>query len=442
MIVKNEQEFLADCLESVKNVVDQIIILDTGSTDQTVNIAKRYGAEIHYFNWCDDFSVARNESIKHATSDWILWLDADERLAPDSKLQIRKEIISTKKPIIYQVQINNKTNDAASAYISTAYRLFTNNKGIAFKGRIHEQLAHDPNYPRPETRRSKLVIEHLGYAVEGELKSEKSERNLRLLQKTVEENPSSAYAHYTLGQQFSLNNEHHLAIAHFIEAKKLNQFDNAMTASLLNVLAESFFKQKDYRMAKINAQESLQKVKNQVGAYYMLYRVAEIEGDYKAAIDAVEKMITNGQLLQKNGWQISTDVIIDEDKLNYTKAVLLEKLGDNSAAFGILFKLINKTFGGEDVLNKAIPLALKLSRIPEAIYCLNKLIQINPARQDAMDTLGVIYMKQQNFPEAIKVYEKLYTFSTNNQNVGRRLAGLYLKMGDEEKAAQLLQLSA
>ena len=81
MIVKNEEKFLAGCLESVKNIVDEIIIVDTGSTDKTIEIANSYNAKVYHFEWKNDFSLARNESIKHATGDWILILDADERLA-------------------------------------------------------------------------------------------------------------------------------------------------------------------------------------------------------------------------------------------------------------------------------------------------------------------------------------------------------------------------
>ncbi|MCH8018826.1 glycosyltransferase family 2 protein, partial [candidate division KSB1 bacterium] len=80
MIVKNEEEYLQECLESIEDVVDEIIVVDTGSTDRTVEIARQFDAEVHHIPWNDDFAAARNESIKHASGDWILQLDADERL--------------------------------------------------------------------------------------------------------------------------------------------------------------------------------------------------------------------------------------------------------------------------------------------------------------------------------------------------------------------------
>ena len=78
MIAKNEEKYLEQCLRSVKDIVDEIIIVDTGSTDKTKEIAKKFNAKIFDFKWVDDFSAARNESIRHATKDWILVLDADE----------------------------------------------------------------------------------------------------------------------------------------------------------------------------------------------------------------------------------------------------------------------------------------------------------------------------------------------------------------------------
>src|SRR6516225_959689 len=89
MIVRDEERYLAGCLESVADLVDEIIVVDTGSTDSTPDIARRFGARVSHFQWVDDFSAARNESLRHATGEWIFWLDADERLdAPNrSKFQ-------------------------------------------------------------------------------------------------------------------------------------------------------------------------------------------------------------------------------------------------------------------------------------------------------------------------------------------------------------------
>ena len=97
MIVKNEERFLRNCLESAKGVVDEIVIVDTGSTDGTLAIAREYGAKIIEHAWNDDFSEARNVSLQHATGTWALWLDADEEIAPDSGAHFREAIARTRR---------------------------------------------------------------------------------------------------------------------------------------------------------------------------------------------------------------------------------------------------------------------------------------------------------------------------------------------------------
>src|SRR5438132_13758737 len=84
MIVRNEEQNLAACLESVADLMDEIVVVDTGSNDRTGDVARRFGARVFDFPWVDSFAAARNESLRRATGDWIFWLDADERInAPD-----------------------------------------------------------------------------------------------------------------------------------------------------------------------------------------------------------------------------------------------------------------------------------------------------------------------------------------------------------------------
>ena len=90
MIVKDEEETLPICLKSIKDIADEIIVVDTGSKDKTVEVAKSFGAKVYFFKWINDFSAARNESLKYATSDWLLVLDADEYLLPELKEEIAR----------------------------------------------------------------------------------------------------------------------------------------------------------------------------------------------------------------------------------------------------------------------------------------------------------------------------------------------------------------
>jgi hypothetical protein len=92
LITKNEEQFIGHCLKSVREIAHQIVVLDTGSTDRTIEIAKEYTAEVHSSVWRDDFSAARNAALEHCTGDWILILDADEELTPEGRLQLLHEL--------------------------------------------------------------------------------------------------------------------------------------------------------------------------------------------------------------------------------------------------------------------------------------------------------------------------------------------------------------
>ena len=106
MIVKDEEERLASILSDIKGIVDEIVVVDTGSQDKTVSIARSYGAKVGFFTWCNDFSAARNKSIELAESDYLLWLDADDRVNTENQRKILDLI--TKDNSITVVELSSK----------------------------------------------------------------------------------------------------------------------------------------------------------------------------------------------------------------------------------------------------------------------------------------------------------------------------------------------
>jgi tetratricopeptide (TPR) repeat protein len=134
MIVKDEEVALPKCLGSVKDVVDQIIVLDTGSTDKTPDIAKQFSAEVHHFEWCNDFSAARNDALQYVTGDWVLVLDADETLTQQIVPHIREAIESDLHLLINLVR--HEVGAEQSPY-SMVSRLFKNHPDISFSRPYH-----------------------------------------------------------------------------------------------------------------------------------------------------------------------------------------------------------------------------------------------------------------------------------------------------------------
>ncbi|QMS87271.1 glycosyltransferase [Nostoc edaphicum CCNP1411] len=134
MIVKNEASTLPKCLSSVRKVVDEMVVLDTGSIDRTPNIAQQLGAKVHHFKWCNDFSAARNAALKYVTGDWILVLDADETLNPAIVPQLREAIARDEYLLINLVR--HEVGAEQSPY-SLVSRLFRNHPDIRFDRPYH-----------------------------------------------------------------------------------------------------------------------------------------------------------------------------------------------------------------------------------------------------------------------------------------------------------------
>jgi glycosyltransferase involved in cell wall biosynthesis len=182
MIVKNEEQNLAGCLESVGELVDEIIVVDTGSTDSTRDIARRFGARVFDFQWVDHFAAARNETLHHATGDWIFSLDADERIDTANRIRLRQLFASlTRKNQAFGLKIV-KLPAPGKVFASTMYnvRLFRNHPLIRWQNRIHEDIVPALRARRASVVWTDIVIDHTGYQ-DPVVRARKNERDLRLL---------------------------------------------------------------------------------------------------------------------------------------------------------------------------------------------------------------------------------------------------------------------
>ncbi len=172
MIVKNEESVLARCLDSVKDVVDEIVIVDTGSTDETKAIAKRYTDKVYDFQWSDDFSAARNESYDKASMDYQMWLDADDVLPKEEaeKLLKLKETLDPETDMVAMKYITHFDENGVPMHLSTRERLMKRERHYRFTDPIHEFIPLAPN-----TYYSDIVIHHRQPPKEG-----RSDRNIRI----------------------------------------------------------------------------------------------------------------------------------------------------------------------------------------------------------------------------------------------------------------------
>ncbi len=196
MIVKNEEANLADCLASVGDLVTEIIVVDTGSTDRTVEIARALGARVEHFAWIDDFSAARNESIRHAAGDWIFWMDADDRLEPDGPAKLKQALVSGQADIYMCRVVSASPAGEKTEAIVDHLRLFPNHRGLEFRSVLHESIMASAQEKNLLIARTNVLVNHVGYDIEIDEYRRKARRNLAIVDKKLAQAPDDLYWRY------------------------------------------------------------------------------------------------------------------------------------------------------------------------------------------------------------------------------------------------------
>jgi tetratricopeptide (TPR) repeat protein len=202
MIVKDEEEMLPGCLEPLAGAVDEIVVVDTGSTDRTREIAESFGAKVVEHPWNGSFADARNASLDAATCDWVMYVDADEHLVAEDAPRLRELLGRTWREALYVIETNYTGGDDSGAAVAhAALRIWRNRPGYRFEGRIHEQIT--PSLPiylpdRFETTQIRLL--HYGYLKSRIHERAKSQRNIELLEREAKESPTT-FTWFNLGSE-------------------------------------------------------------------------------------------------------------------------------------------------------------------------------------------------------------------------------------------------
>ena len=235
LITKDEEERIGECLASLEGFADEIIVYDTGSKDDTIEIARATGATVIEGYWDDDFSRARNAALEHCSGDWVLWIDADETLQTDDPSRLRSLLVSTRQDVdAWSVRIENLTGaGAGSSFSHHAARLFRRAR-CEWIGRIHEQIALKSGHTsitQAELSQGAWIL-HTGYLNEVLLARNKAERNLRLAQAEVDDAREwdRGYSLTSLGRSLILAGRLEEGLDRLAEA--LENTENAITRRL------------------------------------------------------------------------------------------------------------------------------------------------------------------------------------------------------------------
>lgn len=220
MIVKNEEKNLGGILSDIRDAVDEICIVDTGSSDGTVALAESFGARMEHFSWNDDFSAARNHSLACAQSDYRLWLDADDRIDEGGvkALLKLKSRLRPQKDRAYVLKILSRSKDMPDT-LSCQTRIIPNRKGVLFEGRVHEQIL-------PSLQRTGVMVEpvditimHTGYH-DLDARRAKARRNLDILTDELRAGKDTASQHFFMAMACIGMEDYGQCLEHLYKARQ------------------------------------------------------------------------------------------------------------------------------------------------------------------------------------------------------------------------------
>jgi len=218
MIARNESARIVRALASATNCVDELVVLDTGSKDATVALARSAGARVAHFDWCDDFAAARNAALELADADWNVVVDADEWIAEAGieLLQLRH----TKPDFVGTLRVDSQFDTPIGTSIAPSWLPRVLPREVRYEGRVHEQPKHSLPVKRLET-----VLAHDGYRADA-LKA-KAGRNADLLARALAQAPDDAYLHYQIGKDHDVYERYADACAHFNRSRACEEASGA-----------------------------------------------------------------------------------------------------------------------------------------------------------------------------------------------------------------------
>jgi glycosyltransferase involved in cell wall biosynthesis len=305
MIVKNEESCLERCLDSVKGFADEIVIVDTGSSDKTKEIAKKFTDKIFDFEWCNDFSKARNFSLSKATGDWIFVLDADEVIDEPNKKRIlgainsdadallirQREYRRDKKTLGFTlIDKKDEFTQDYEGYTSTpVIRLFRNNKKIFFEDSVHETVGKSAAVSGLRIIDRKDIFIHHYKEEKGEEKfRERQLAYFKIEQETLKKDPKNARAHYKIaGIYDAIFSDYEQCITHLNLAYENGYNERYCLISIGNCL----LKLKKYEEAEKIFIKALSKGYAEPSIYYNLFKIYSSRKDYRRAKMVLQELI-------------------------------------------------------------------------------------------------------------------------------------------------------
>ena len=460
MIVKNEEQFLEQCLRSVQGMVDEINIVDTGSTDRTVEIAESFGAKIGHCEWRNDFAWARNKSLEMATKRWILQLDADEEVLPESReaLQQLRNAPAHLQGVWLRC-INATDRYRGGGNMSHAIlRIFPNNPRIRFKGAIHEFPSIDYSPVSMTGVTSPIKIIHHGYLTEVVKDRDKYSRNLSIIEEDTKREPDEAFHWYNFGMTTHLGGDNERAAPALERMWELclKNGMRAFTANGLQTLCDIYAEHLGQPEKGLPyALECIERAPHYANAHFSAGKAYFLMKRYDEAREMYQKAIEDGAHVDRQYvvddevpvWKAQCEIgstyaeqgdhvnaaawfekglanrpKIQPLRLNYANA--LEKLGRLAEAENI-FRSVYADFGDEQSIVSLINYLLRHQKEREAVELIERHFKdVTPAAAVAMLLAATAVVQGRGWGDGEKYLRHAQELQPDSPEVRNALEGL------------------
>ncbi|HEV2473184.1 MAG TPA: glycosyltransferase, partial [Chthonomonadales bacterium] len=296
IIAKNEAKVITQCLQSIKPYVHETIVVDTGSTEQTVSIAERTGAQVHQIPWPDSFAAARNESVRYAAGDWIFWMDADDTIMPECAAQL-KELAFLAEDTTYGFIIPVRFPPPPGAYTEMVVdhvKLYRNLPELKWEHRIHEQILNSIYKAGGEVARSNVFVDHTNYDYSAQGQERKRNRDLPLLDLDEADDPSDPFAKFNKGMTFYHLKRYPEAIESLNQSLALSKPWESTVRKVYALLAGCRLELGDMDNARLALEEGLMLFERDPELLFRMASLYHRLGDLPAAERAYRKLRTDG----------------------------------------------------------------------------------------------------------------------------------------------------
>jgi glycosyltransferase involved in cell wall biosynthesis len=430
MIVKNEQYNLYTCLQQVRELVDEIVIVDTGSTDKTVEVAEQFNASVYHYRWNENFSCARNFSLKKCNGKWILVLDADEFIDGPMKYKVR-ELIDRDDFVGFNFeQFTYLNKDVTPDFrLMPVMRLFPNHPSLRFKGMVQEKIICNDMKLGFKEIPSGIRIWHYGYIDIFHPVKEKYNRDLNIYLRNLKKNPKDPFLCFFISLQYVSLGRYDEGLKYLDFAIKYGSSDFPYYSCLFSSYAGILNKLGRYNEAKKMAELALSKDRDLGEACFNLGEALRNLGDCRTAITMFEKAIENYksflffQDLSRATWRAYSEI-----GLSYVR---LKEMKEAVEAF--LKSLSIKSFYPPLMICLSY-LYKEMDDLENTEKYLKAAYEQEITRVDLAMELYNIYKKTGRLDLAAATLEGVYLYNTGNMTLLLDLARAFDESGDNNKA--------